>query len=342
MFEKIARRVLLAACFTMASLAAVGGEQTITLYTSRGNAGDKAVIKDFEAATGIKVNVVDGKPDELIERIVKGGGDDTADLFMTVDGGILNIAKKKGVFGKTDSMTITSLLPSGLRDGQNAWVGVTTRARVIMYAKDRVDPAELSTYAALTDPKWKGKILTRSSGALYNQSLTASLIAVYGEEKTREWVEGIVANLAREPKGNDRDQAKAVLAGEGDLAIMNTYYIGNMLKSKDEAEVEAAKAVGVFFPDQDGAGTHINICGVGVVKNAKNPEGAIRLVEYLLSVPAQEKLSLGNSEYPVNPKAKKAPLLEGWGDFRAQRIDFAKLDENKEKAVAIFDEAGWK
>lgn len=342
MLEKIARHALLAACFVMASLAADGGEQTITLYTSRGNAGDKTVIKDFEAATGIKVNVVEGKPDELIEKIAKAEGGETADLFMTVDGGILDTAKEQGVFQKTDSAALSEAVPANLRDRDNAWVGVTTRARVVVYAKDRVKPEELSTYMALTDAKWKGSIVVRSSGALYNQSLLASLIAAYGEEKAAEWATGLVANFARDPKGNDRDQAKAVAAKEADLAIMNTYYLGIMLKSKEADEVAAAEAVGVFFPDQDGAGTHINICGIGLAKDAKNPEAAMKFVEYLLSVTAQEKLSAENFEFPVNPKAAKAPLLAGWGDFKTQQIDFSALRTNKAKAKELLEKACWK
>lgn len=340
MLRKVFLCVLLAAFSVSAAMSVPAGE-TVTVYTTRSNAADKEVMGDFESETGLAVTIVNGKADELVGRILA-GGDEPADLFMTVDGGILEAAKARGVFGKTDSPALMDAVPSNLLDRENAWVGVTTRARVIVYSKERVNPDDLSTYAALADPKWKGKVLTRSSGVLYNQSLLASLIAAYGEEKALEWARGVAANLAREPQGNDRDQAKAIHAGLGDLAIMNTYYIGNMLKSDDPEEVAAARSVGVFFPDQDQAGTHINICGVGLVKGAKNSEAALRLVEYLLSVPAQEKLSAGNSEFPVNSAAKKAPLLEGWGGFETQRIDFAKLETLKEKAKAVFDEAGWK
>lgn len=315
---------------------------SVTLFSGRKNAPEQEVIKDFETSTGIKVTIVDGKPEEMIEKIVSSGDEPEIDLFMTVDGGIIEYAKGKGIFQKTDSSEIQKVLLPHLRDTDNAWVGVTTRARVLVYAIDRVDPAELSSYFDLADPKWKGKVLVRSSDALYNQSLAASLIACYGEADVRDWAERLVANFAREPKGNDRDQAKAVAQGTGDIAIMNTYYIGNMLKSKDAEEVEAAQAVGVFFPDQAEAGTHVNICCIGLVKGAKNPDAAIKLVEYLLSVPVQEKLSLGNSEFPVNPQAKKSPLLESWGAFKAQKIDFAELEKNKAKATAILKESGWK
>ena len=331
---------IIAAALFLALSAAPAGERSVTVFTARANATEKEVFKDFETATDIAVTLVEGKPEELIDRIAKGEGG--ADLFMTVDGGILETAKQKGVFGTTDSPALREAVPVHLRDNDNAWVGVATRARVIVYAKDRVRPEQLSTYADLADPKWKGKVLIRSSGALYNQSLLASLIAAYGEEAAGEGARGVAANLAREPKGGDRDQAKAVAAGEGDVAVMNSYYIGHMLKSKDEAEAAAAKAVGVFFPDQEAAGTHINICGVGLTKNAENPEDALKLVEYLLSAPVQEKLSLGNSEFPVNPLAKKAPLLESWGEFKTQSVDFAELARNRAKATEILESTNWK
>lgn len=333
--------IVVISCLVFAVSLSFSGESVI-LFSGRKNAIEQEVIKDFENSTGIKVTIVDGKPDELIEKIIASGNEPEADLFMTVDGGILEYAKEQGVFQKTNSPEIQKMVLPHLRDTDNAWVGVTTRARVLVYAKDRVNPEDLSSYLDLADPKWKGKVLVRSSDALYNQSLAASLIACYGEGKTRDWAEGLVANFVREPKGNDRDQAKAVAQGIGDIAIMNTYYIGNMLKSKDTEEVEAAQSVGVFFPDQAEAGTHVNICGIGLVKGAKNPEAAIKLVEYLLSVPVQEKLSLGNSEFPVNPQAKKSPLLESWGAFKSQKIDFAELAKNNERATVILKESGWK
>lgn len=341
MLRKVCTCLAAALCLGLTAGLGICGD-SVTVYTARSNAADKEVFKDFEAASGIAVQVVEGKPEELMEEILAGGDGPRADLFMTVDGGILTDAKEQGVFAKASSPAIGAAVPEALRDGDNAWVGVTTRARVIVYAKDRVKPKELSTYFALGRPEWKGRVAVRSSGALYNQSLMASLIAAYGEEKPEQWASCLGGNLAREPQGGDRDQAKAVAAGTADVAIMNSYYIGNMLKSRDADEVAAANAVGVFFPDQDGAGTHVNICGIGVVRNAGNPGAALKLIEYLVSAPAQEKLSAGNSEFPVNPEAKKVPLLEGWGNFKTQEIDFAKIAENRELAKELLEKSGWK
>lgn len=333
---------LLAICISLGGSFAGAGENAVTVFTTRPNATDKEVFRDFEAETGIAVRVVEGKAGELIDQLAQAEGAPEADLFMTVDGGILEQAKRKGIFGTTNSPVLGERVPAGLRDKDNAWVGVTTRARVIVYDKERVSPSDLSSYLALAEPKWKGRVLIRSSGNLYNQSLVASFIEVYGAEEAKKWVDGIASNLAREPKGGDRDQAKGVAEGVGDVAVMNSYYLGQMLKSDDPAEVAAAKSLGVFFPDQDSAGTHINICGFGLVKNAPNAGAAVKLVEYLLSVPAQEKLSLGNSEFPVNPKAAKAPLLAGWGSFAPQKIDFASLYEFKTQAKAMLEASGWK
>ncbi len=317
-------------------------EKVVNIYTARHYESDNALYEKFTKDTGIKVNVITGKAPELIERIKREGENSQADLFITVDGGVLNTAKLAGILQTTDSQAISANIPANLRDKDKQWVGLTTRARVIVYAKDRVQPGQLSTYEDLTSPKWKGKILARSSTQLYDQSLLASLITIDGKEKAENWAKGIVANMAREPKGNDRDQAKAVVAGIGDIAIMNTYYIGQMLNSKDPEEVKVAKAVGVFFPNQATTGAHVNISGAALVKTSKNKDNAIKLVEYLTSIPVQEAFSNNNYEFPANPKAKKSELLASWGDFKAQNIDFAKLGENNKAAVEIFNKVGWK
>jgi len=194
----------------------------------------------------------------------------------------------------------------------------------------------------LTNPKWKGKVLVRSSENIYNQSLLASFIAINGEEEAKEWAKGIVGNMAREPKGNDRDQAKAVVAGEGDIAIMNTYYVGKMLDSSDPEEVKVAESIGIFFPDQDTEGTHINISGAGLTKYGKNKENAIKLVEFLSSEKAQKQFADANSEYPVNPKVEASELLKSWGEFKPQNINLSQLGEYNRRSVEIFNEIGWK
>jgi iron(III) transport system substrate-binding protein len=317
-------------------------EQVVNLYTARHYAVDDVLYADFTKQTGIKVNVIKGKAPELIERIKREGQSSPADLFITVDGGILSTAKEAGVLQPIQSAIVDQNVPKHLRDKENHWVALSSRARVIVYAKDRVKPEQLSTYEDLATDKWKGKLLVRSSTNLYNQSLVASLITLNGESSLTEWTKGIATNLARKPEGGDRDQAKAIAAGVGDIAIMNTYYVGQMVNSKDDAEAKIGKSMGVFFPNQQTTGTHINISGAGLAKHSPNKENAVKLVEFLTGQKAQELFSQENFEYPVNPKAKKPELLASWGEFKAQQVDFAKLGEHNKLAVQLMDKASWK
>lgn len=322
--------------------AAASNNNEINLYTDRHYESDEKLYEEFTKDTGIKVNVVKGDSDELIERLHREGKDTQADLFITADAGRLYRAKERGLLQAVNSETLFNNIPENLRDKDNNWYGLTMRARVLVYDKDKIKPEQLSTYEDLTDPKWKGKVLVRSSSAIYNQSLIASFIAVNGEEAAREWAKGIVSNLAREPKGNDRDQAKAVVAGEGDVAIMNTYYIGLMSNSSDPEEVKVAQKVGVFFPNQNTTGTHVNVSGVGLTKNTKNKENAIKFMEFLSSEKAQKQFAEANFEYPANPKVEAAELLKSWGNFKRQTVDLSKLGEYNKKAQEIMNEVGWK
>lgn len=314
----------------------------VNLYSARHYDVDAELYAKFEEQTGIKVNVVEGDAAELIERMKREGASTPADLFITVDGGILNTAKVSDILQPIESDVIEAQVPAELWDTDKHWVSLSTRARVIAYAKDRVDPSELSTYEDLATNKWQGKLLARSSSNLYNLSLIASLIAINGEEQTQEWAAGIAANLARDPEGGDRDQAKAVVAGTGDIAIMNTYYIGRMSISDDPEEVKVAESIGVFFPNQGTTGTHINISGVGLSKYSKNKENAIKLIEFLTAKEAQTVISQANFEYPVNPEAEWPEILKSWGTFEHQNIDFAVYGENNPTAVIIANKAGWK
>ena len=258
--------------------------QEVNIYTARHYEVDDALYKQFTDETGIKVNVVKGEAEELIERLKREGESTVADLFVTVDGGVLTNAKQNDILQPVTSDTINENVPENLRDTDNQWIGLATRARIIAYSKDRVKPEELSTYEDLTSDKWKGKLLVRSSTSLYNQSLLASFIELNGEEKAEQWSQGIVNNFARQPDGGDRDQAKAIAAGIGDIAIMNTYYVGLLANSEDPEEVKVAESLGVFFPNQETNGTHVNISGIGLTKYSKNKENAIELIEYLTSV----------------------------------------------------------
>lgn len=317
-------------------------EQVINLYSSRNYDADKGLLAKFTKETGVKVNLVEGKDDELIERLAREGKDTQADLLITADAGRLHRAQEQALLQPVTSDVLFKNIPENFRGKNNEWFGLTVRARVLVYAKDRVKPSELSTYEDLTNAKWKGKILVRPSSSIYNQSLMASFIAMNGEEKAKEWGKGLVANMAREPKGNDRDQAKAVVAGEGDIAIMNTYYVGLLLNSSDPEEVKVGEKVGVFFPNQDTTGTHINVSGVGLTKHAKNKENAIKLMEFLSNAEAQKQFAEANFEYPVNPNVEPAALLKSWGEFKTQNINLSQLGELNKQAVQILNEIGWK
>lgn len=314
----------------------------VNLYTSRHYETDNELYAAFTKQTGIKVNVVKGEENELMERLSREGAATEGDLFLTSDAGRLSWAKDKDLLQSMDSKTLSANIPENLRDKDNQWFGLTKRARVIVYSKDRVKPSELSTYEDLTSAKWKGKVLVRPSDNVYNQSLLASFISLNGEEKAKAWAKGIVANMARSPQGNDRDQAKAIVAGEGDVAIMNTYYVGVMLNSTDPEEVKVAKQVGVFFPNQETNGTHINVSGVGLTKYAKNKENAIKFMEFLSSEEAQGKFAEANYEYPVNPNVQPSELMKSWGDFKAQDLNLTELGDNNAAAVKLFNEVGWK
>ena len=316
---------------------------TVVLYSSRHYDSDQALYDRFKEMTGITVEVKKADDKALLEEIEKAGEDSPADLFYTADAGKLAQAKVKGLFQAIGSQAVNENVPAIYRDTDDMWTALTMRARIIAYSLDRVKPEELSTYEDLTNEKWKGKIVTRPSSHVYNQSLVASLIEVNGEEETKQWVKGLVANFARDPKGNDRDQVKAVAAGEADLAIVNSYYIGRMMVSDKAEETEAVAKVGVFFPNQDTTGTHVNVSGAGILKGAKNRENAVKLLEFLSSVEAQEQFSSANYEFPVNPKvAVENELLKSWGEFKKQDISLSILGTNNQKAQEMMDEAGWK
>jgi len=317
-------------------------EQVVNVYTHRHYEPDQNIFKMFEEKTGIKVKVINASADELIQKMKMEGKQSPADVLITVDAGRLSRAKEEGLLQSIESDILEKAIPAHLQDVDNQWFGLTKRARIIAYAKDRVKPEDLSSYEDLVNEKWKGKILVRSSSNIYNQSLLASIIANNGEEAAKTWAEGIVANMARAPKGSDRDQVKAVVAGEGDIAIVNSYYIGKMLNAPDAEEVKTAQQIGLFFPNQDDRGTHINVSGAGVAKYAPNKENAILFIEYLISQEAQQVFTDANYEYPVLETVEPVKDIKAWGDFKEDNLSLNKLGENNKKAVLIFDAAGWK
>lgn len=321
--------------FTVGILISCGNsskEDVVNVYTHRHYKADDQLFAQFTKETGIKVNIVNASADELIQRLETEGKDSKADVLITVDAGRLYRAQSKDLLQPISSEVLETNIPSRFRDKEGNWFGLTYRARIIAYSKDRVNPENLKDYEDLTDAEWKGRIVIRSSENIYNQSLLASIIAADGEEKAKEWARGVVENMARNPKGSDRDQVKAVASGEGDIAVVNTYYIGLMLNDENEEERKAGESVGIIFPNQDNRGTHINISGAGVTKYAPHKENAVKLLEFLSGMEAQQTLANINYEYPVNPDASKAKILKEWGYFKADDVELIKLGELNSEA----------
>lgn len=317
-------------------------ENEVNVYSHRHYKVDEDINELFTKQTGIHVNVVNADADQLIERLKSEGENSPADLLITVDAGKLQRAKAAGLLQPIKSEILDKQVPEPLRDVDKQWYAYTVRARVILYSKDRVKPDEITTYEELADPKWRGRLLIRSSSNAYNQSLLASVIIADGEEKAEAWAKGVVANMARPPQGGDRDQIKGVASGLADICVSNTYYLGLLLNSTEAADVEAAKKVGVIFPNQDGRGAHGNVGAAGLVKTAKNVENATKYVEFLSSPEVQKIIANGSYEFPVNLDITLSPTHAEWGKFKLDLETFPKLGENQEAAIRIFDRAGWK
>jgi iron(III) transport system substrate-binding protein len=322
--------------------AVVSADGEVNVYSARQENLIKPLLDDFTRDTGIQVNLLTGKADELLQRLRLEGRNSPADVLITVDAGNLHQAKEAGVLSTIESSVLNERIPENFRDVDGQWYGLSLRARPIMYNKAKVDPSELSTYEALTDPKWRGRICIRSSSNVYNQSMVAAMIATNGAEAASEWAEGLVANLARPPQGGDRDQIMAAAAGVCDIAIANTYYLGGMLAGDDADQRAAAEQVGVFFPNQEDRGTHVNISGAGVVVHAPNRDNGIRLIEYLTTEEAQRWYAEVNQEYPVRPEVPASEILRSFGDFKADSLNLSLLGQHNAEAVRVMDRAGWR
>jgi iron(III) transport system substrate-binding protein len=319
-----------------------GPAEVVNVYSHRHYDSDQLLFDQFAEETGIEVRVVTASADELITRLEREGQASPADLLITVDAGRLHRAKELGLLRSVTSTVLSEAIPDHLRDPDGYWFGLTRRARILAYGKDRVRPDELTTYEDLADPRWEGRVLVRSSENIYNISLLASIIAADGAQAAEDWARGVIANLARPPQGNDTDQVLDVAAGVGDVAIVNTYYVGRLLNDMDPAARELAAQVGVFFPNQEGRGTHVNISGAGVATYAPNPDNAIRLLEFLVSEEAQRVFAETIFEYPVREDVPWASTLMEWGEFRADTLNLRRLGELNGEAVMIFDRAGWR
>ena len=316
-------------------------EPVLNLYTARHYEGDELLYAAFKKQTGIEIKETSASADQVISRLKGEGTESPADLLITVDAGRLCRAQELGLLQPVRSTILEAAIPAALREPQGHWFGFTVRARVIVYSRERVKPGEIKSYADLADPKWKGRLLIRSGDNIYNQSLVAAMVANEGKEKTEAWVKGLTANFARKPLGGDRDQVLALSQNLGDIAVLNSYYLGQMANSKDPAEREAYSKIGLIFPDQEGRGTHINLSGAGIAKHARHPGNALKFLEFLAGAEAQKVFPATSYEYPVDLTQDTSPLHKEWGSFKTDPLNLAKLGENYKAAIGIIEAAGW-
>ncbi len=338
---------VLACIAGLASPPAQAQQQVLNLYSARHYQTDEALYADFTKATGIKINRVDADDAGIVARLKSEGTASPADVILLVDAARLWRAESEGLFQPLRSAVLESRIPANLR-GQDAgsgsaWFGFSTRARIVVYDKTRVAPADVDTYEELADPKNKGKVCTRSGSHPYNLSLFGSLVEHLGAEKTQAWLAGMVGNMARAPKGGDTDQIRAVASGECAVALTNSYYLARLIKSQKPADKAVAEKVSMVFPNQQSWGTHVNIAGGAVAKNAKNPAAAQKFLEYLASDEAQRYFSDGNNEWPaVHGLASTNPALSSMGDFRAETIAVSKVGLNQVQVQQMLDRVGYK
>lgn len=315
--------------------------EELNIYSSRHYSTDENLYNDFTKKTGITINRVDGKDDALIARLQQEGAQSPADLFITVDAGRLWRAQEADLFTPIQSEILDRAIPKNLKSPKGYWFGFSTRARVIIYNKKKIDEKALTTYADLTNPEWKGKVCVRSSGNIYNQSLLASMVEIYGKDAAKQWAQGLLNNLARKPQGGDTDQIKAVAAGICDIALVNSYYFFRLHRSENEKDRAVVENLGIIFPNADTTGTHVNISGAGVLKHAKNKKAAIEFLEYLSSPSAQTYFADGNNEYPVVNGITVTDIVDQNKVPKAQNINVITYGVHQKTAKMIFDEIGF-
>ena len=332
---------LVAAALVLCAASAVQAQGVVNVYTARHYQTDEALYADFTRQTGIKVNRIEGKEDELLERVRNEGASSPADIFITVDASRLELADKAGVLAPAQSKALEARVPAHLRTPN--WTGFSTRARVIVYNKASLDPQWVQSYEDLALPRLKSQICVRSGSHPYNLSLGAALIAHDGEAKTEAWARGVVANFARTPKGGDTDQLRAVAAGECGVALANSYYVARLMRSTAADDVKAMAALGVVWPNQKSWGTHVNVSGAGVVKTAPNRANAVKFLDYLASDSAQVYFADGNNEWPVVKTAVvRNPAFENLGPFKADTLPIEQWAPLTATAQKVFDRAGWR
>ncbi len=338
------KKTLLASVLIGLGLTAVhahAADNELNLYSARHYQTDEALYQDFTKQTGIKINRIEAKEDELLERIRNEGANSPADVFITVDASRLAKADELGIFAPVKSKVLEERIPAHLRTDN--WFSYSTRARLIVYNKETVKPEQVQTYASLASPELKGKVCTRSGSHPYNISLGAALINHEGAEKTEKWARDLVANFARAPKGGDTDQIKAVAAGECGVAIANSYYLARLMNSTKEEDKAVVAKIGAVWPNQKTWGTHINISGAGMLKHAPNKAAAVKFLEYLASDSAQKYFADGNNEWPVVKSVKVVnPALDTLGDFKADTLPVGDLAKTAAEAQRIYDRAGFR
>jgi len=331
----------IAAALTAVIATSAAAEGELNLYSSRHYDTDERLYGEFEEATGITINRIEGKADELIARMEAEGANSPADILLTVDTSRLARAKNAGILQSVDSDILEDRIPANLQDLDNQWFGFSQRGRIIFFNKENMDNPP-ATYADLAKPEYKGMICIRSSNNTYNQTLLASIITHEGTEAAKSWAEGIVANMARDPQGGDTDQLRGLVSGECDIAVSNTYYFARAIR-KDVKGLSAERdKVGFVFPNQDSYGAHMNLSGAGVAANAPNKENAILFLEYLASDNAQKYFSAGNDEFPAVPSVELADSVKQLGEFKADDINLSEVAKNLPEAQKIFNEVGWK
>jgi len=308
----------------------------LVVYTERREPLVKPIFERYERETGVKVRLLsDGAP-VLIERLAAEGANTRADIFMAVDAGNLWQAAERGLLAPTRSPALEAAIPANLRDPQGRWFALSLRARTIVYSTQRVQPSQLSSYEALADARWKGRLCLRSSKKVYNQSLVATMIERLGAERTEQVVRGWVANLATAPFADDTLLAKAIEAGQCDVGLINTYYLGRLQSEQPGFPVQ------VFWADQDGAGTHVNVSGAGVVAASKNKEAARAFLEWLASEAVQADFASVNFEIPARKGAALDPVVAAWGEFRGDPVNVSVAGQRQAEAVRLMDRAGWR
>lgn len=331
--------VAAALLFAASPVALAQGE--LNLYSSRHYDTDERLYSDFEEQSGIKINRIEGKADELLTRIQAEGKNSPADILLTVDTSRLERAKGMGILQSIDSASLEGSIPGYLQDDDNQWFGFSQRARILFYDKNDVSEPP-KTYQDLADPKYKGMICIRSSSNVYTQTIVAALIAHLGEEAVKEWAKAVVANFARAPQGGDTDQLRGIVSGECDIAMSNTYYFGRGIRKPVKGLSDSIDQIGWVFPNQDTIGAHMNLSGGGVAKHAPNKENAIKFLEYLASEQAQQYFSAGNDEYPAVPGVGISPSVASLGFFKPDDLDASKIAANVPAAQKLLNEAGWK